>query len=92
MPFPVLLDGDGVAAGIVGTGKLSVSTLVRPAQLIAGAKSFADGNRQGKPGARPMQLGATVVIDTDGEILYEDREEFAGDHADIDDIIAVLGG
>jgi hypothetical protein len=37
-----------------------------------------------------MQLGATVVIDPNGEIVYEDREEFAGDHAEIDDILAAL--
>jgi hypothetical protein len=27
-----------------------------------------------------------------GEILYEDREDYAGDHADIDEVIRALGG
>ncbi len=37
-----------------------------------------------------MQLGATVVIAPDGSILYEDREDFAGDHASIDDVLAAV--
>ena len=39
-----------------------------------------------------MQLGATIVIAPDGTILYEDYEDYAGDHADIDEVIAALDG
>ncbi len=91
MPFPVLLDEEGRAAEIVGTGSLGVTSLLRPGQIAAGARSLAGGHRQKKPGSRPMQLGATVVIGPGDEILYEDREDFAGDHADIDEVIAALG-
>ena len=92
VPFPVLLDEDGTAAEIVGTGSLGVTSLVSPGQIAAGWRSMRGGNRQKKPGARPMQLGATLVIGTDGEILYEDYEDFAGDHADIDEVIAAIPG
>lgn len=88
----MLLDQDGTAAEIVGTGSLGVGTLFKPGQLIAGARSFSGGHRQGNAGARPMQLGATIVIAPDGTILYEDYEDYAGDHADIDEVIAALDG
>lgn len=90
MPFPVLLDEDGSAAGIVGTGTISATSLVSPGQIAAGVRSFAKGNRQKKAGRRPMQLGATIVMGPGDEILYEDFEDHAGDHADIDEVIAAL--
>ena len=92
VPFPVLLDEDGTAAEIVGTGSIGATTLVKPSQIAAGMRSFTGGHRQKKAGRRPLQLGATVVIAPGGAILYEDREDFAGDHADIDEVIAALGG
>ena len=92
VPFPVLLDEDGTAAQIVGTGSLGMASLLKPSQLAAGLRSFKEGHRQRKAGDRPMQLGATVVIAPGEEILYEDYEDYAGDHADIDEIIAALDG
>lgn len=90
VPFPVLLDEDGTAAEIVGTGTIGVASAIRPDAVAKGIGTFLRGHRQQKTGRRPMQLGATLVIGTDGEILYEDFEEFAGDHADIDEVIAAI--
>lgn len=90
MPFDVLLDEDGAAARIVGTGTIGATTLFKPGQLAAGWRSFSSGHRQTSTGRRPMQLGATIVIAPDGTILYEDYEDYAGDHADIDEVIAAL--
>jgi hypothetical protein len=50
----------------------------------------AAGHRQRKTGRRPTQLGATLVIGPGDELLYEDYEDFAGDHADLDAVLAVL--
>jgi hypothetical protein len=50
----------------------------------------AKGNRQRNAGRRPFQLGATLVIGPGDELRYEDFEEFAGDHADLDDILTYL--
>jgi len=86
----VLLDEEGVAAGIVGTGTLGATSLLRPGQLVAGVRSLAGGNRQHNAGRRPLQLGATIVMGPGNVILYEDFEEYAGDHADIDEVIASL--
>jgi hypothetical protein len=46
------------------------------------------GHRQRKPGKRPMQLGATFVIGPGDVLHYADFEDYAGDHADIDEVIA----
>ena len=88
----MLLDVDGTAAEIIETNTLGLGSLVRPAAIGAGFRSFAGGHRQKKSGPRPMQLGATVVIGPGDEILYEDREDYAGDHADLDEVLAVLQG
>ncbi|REK36935.1 MAG: hypothetical protein DWQ20_05295 [Actinobacteria bacterium] len=90
VPFEVLLDEDGEAAGIVGTNTLTMGSLVRPRQVVAGARATLKGKRQHNLGRRPMQLGATLVIGPGGEVLYEDFEDFAGDHADLDEIISIL--
>jgi hypothetical protein len=91
VPFPVLLDEDGLAAEIIGTGTLGAISLVNPGQLVAGFRSLAGGHRQRKPGRRPMQLGATIVMGPGDVILYEDYEDHAGDHADLDEVIAAIG-
>lgn len=92
VPFEVLLDEDGAAAEIVGTKSFGATTLLKPQQWKAGFRSRAAGNVQQKTGRRPTQLGATLVIGPGDELLYADFEEFAGDHADLDEVIAVLDG
>ena len=92
MPFPVLLDEEGIAAEIVDTGTIGATSLLRPGALAAGFRSFAGGHRQKNAGRRPLQLGATIVMAPGGEVLYEAREDYAGDHADIDEVIRALGG
>lgn len=92
IPFEVLLDEDGSAADIVGTKSFNATTLLRPGQWVAGARSVASGNVQHKTGRRPTQLGATLVIAPGDELLYADFEDYAGDHAHLDEVIAVLRG
>jgi hypothetical protein len=92
VPFDVLLDEDGEAADIVETNSLDATTLIKPNAWLAGARSLAGGNRQHKTGRRPTQLGATIVVAPGDEILYIDRESFAGDHANLDEVLAVLEG
>jgi peroxiredoxin len=92
VPFAVLLDEDGTAAEIVGTGTLGIGALAKPGAWAAGARSTLGGHRQRKTGRRPRQLGATLVIAPGDDLLYAEFEEYAGDHADIDEILAVLNG
>jgi hypothetical protein len=90
VPFYVLLDEDGAAADIVEMNTLGALSLIRPDAWLAGAKSVAGGNRQHNTGRRPTQLGATLVMGPGNELLYIDKESYAGDHADLDEVLAVL--
>lgn len=87
VPFEVLLDQDGVAAGIVGTKRFGLTTALDPAQWRAGVRSMRSGARQHRPGARPSQLGATFVLAPGNRLLFAEHEDFAGDHADLDGVI-----
>jgi hypothetical protein len=91
VPFRVLLDEDGIAADIVEMNTIGAMSLIRPDAWLAGAKSLAGGNRQHNTGRRPTQLGATLVMGPGNELIYIDKESFAGDHADLDEVLAVLG-
>lgn len=91
VPFPVLLDEDGEAADMVELNQLGAASLLRPDALFASGRSLLKGNRQHNTGRRPTQLGATLVIGPGDEILYIDKESYAGDHADLDEVLAVLG-
>lgn len=86
----MLLDEEGEAAGIAGTKSLGMASLIRPRQILAAGRATVRGNVQHNLGRRPNQLGATLVIGPGDELLYEDFEDYAGDHADIDDVLAVL--
>lgn len=51
---------------------------------------MAKGNRQRNPGRRPFQLGATLVIGPGDDLRYSDFEDFAGDHAELDEVLSHL--
>ena len=91
VPFPVILDEEGIAAEIAGTRTLSTASLVSPRQLGAGLRSTLKGHRQHNAGRRPFQLGATFVNGPGNVMKYSDYEDFAGDHADLDEVIAAAG-
>jgi hypothetical protein len=92
VPFPVLLDEGGEAAAIVEMNSLKATSLVRPDAWIASGRSLFGGHRQHKAGHRPMQLGATLVVGPGNELLYIDKESYAGDHADLGELLAIIGG
>jgi hypothetical protein len=86
----VLLDEDGTAAEIAGTRKLGVAAMVSPAAWVSAAKTARRGHRQQRTGRRPFQLGATLVIGPGDKIRYSDYESYAGDHADIDEVLEAI--
>jgi hypothetical protein len=90
VPFSVLLDEDGEAARIVEMNQLKATSFIRPDAWIAGGRSLLGGHRQRNAGRRPMQLGATLVMGPGDELLYIDKESYAGDHADLDEVLNIL--
>ena len=91
MPFPVLLDEDGIAAEIADMKTFSAARLLSPGQVGAGIRSTLKGHRQHNAGRRPFQLGATFVIGPGNVLKYADYEDYAGDHANLDEVIAAIG-
>lgn len=71
--------------------KLTPGKLLSPRQWAAAIRSTAKGQRQRNPGRRPFQLGATFVIGPGNVLKYADYEDFAGDHADLDEVIGAIG-
>ena len=69
---------------------LGATALIRPDAWMAGARSLVGGNRQHNAGRRPTQLGATLVMAPGDDLLYVDKESFAGDHADLDNVMEIL--
>ena len=92
VPVRVLLDEDGAAADIVGTGTLGALSMMKLDQWTAGARSIAKGHRQRRTGRRPRQLGATLVLGPGDQVHYAEFEKHAGDHADLDAVMAAVAG
>lgn len=90
VPFDVLLDEDGTAADVVELNTLRLSTLAKPKAVAAPLRALAKGKVQHKTGRRPTQLGATLVIAPPNDVVYIDREDYAGDHADLDEVIGAI--
>ena len=90
VPFPVLVDDDGEAAGAASLRSAGVTGLVNPRVLAGSLKAFRGGSRQKRSGARPMQLGATFVVGPGDAVRYEHLDADIADHAPIDDVLAAL--
>lgn len=58
--------------------------------LKASVRAMKGGFRQGKTQGDAFQLGGVLVVGTDGEVHFEHSDKAAGDHADIDAVLAAL--
>ena len=90
VPFRVLLDEDGAAATIVGAKTIGASAALDVAQWTSATRALLAGHRQRKTGRRPFQLGGTLVVGPGDELRLMDLEDHAGDHTDLDEVLAVL--
>lgn len=88
--FPVLLDPEAEAAKAIDLANLSVIGLLKPSLFAARNRARDAGHKQKKTGARPLQLGATLVVTTGGEVVYEYRDRDTGDHAPMSEVLAAL--
>ncbi|HVM00671.1 MAG TPA: AhpC/TSA family protein [Egibacteraceae bacterium] len=85
--FPLLVDDDRVTYGVVGAGRATVATTLRPSVLAKGTRSLLRGSRQGALGPAALLLGATTVIRPDGRVPLAWRSD---DVADTPPVTAIL--
>jgi peroxiredoxin len=92
IPFTVLLDEDGEAAGVASVkgGAGALFKLASPSVLKASARARKAGHHQGKTGSRPLQLGATFVVGPGDTIVYEHLDNDVGDHAPLAEVLDAL--
>jgi hypothetical protein len=53
-------------------------------------RALAGGHFQGRTKGDPLQQGGVLVVDTKGEIRYRFASNEAGDHPNLEDVIAKL--
>jgi peroxiredoxin len=91
VPYPVLVDDDGLAAQAASIQKVNFFKLVLNRRGLAGMRrARRAGHRVHKAGRRVTQLGATFVIGPGNQVRYEHLDENSGDHAPLDKVIAAL--
>lgn len=88
--FPVLVDERAEAAKAIRLARSSAFALLKPSVITGRRRAAAAGHRQKRLGARPMQLGATLVIAPGGEVLYSHMDSDVADHAPVEEILAAL--
>jgi peroxiredoxin len=90
VPFPVLVDDDGLAATAASVRKASWLRLVGPASWAGTARVWRAGHRIHKAGRRVTQLGATFVVGPGDDVRYEHYAGDSSDNAPVGDVLATL--
>jgi len=90
IPFPVLVDDDGVAAQAAALRTLNWFQLLHPRTWKATRETSKRGHHVHKAGRRVRQIGATFVIGTGDQVRYEHLDVDSTDHARIEEVVATL--
>ncbi len=61
-----------------------------PLTLVKGIRAFASGFRQGARRGNPVQQGGTFVLGPGERVRFEWRDRFAGDHPEMDEVLAAI--
>jgi hypothetical protein len=61
-----------------------------PRALRKGIAAFASGFRQGARRGNPVQQGGTFVLGPGDRVRFEWRDRFAGDHPEMQQVLAAL--
>ncbi len=64
---------------------------VGPASVYRGIKAMAKGFRQGSTAGDPWQQGGVFLIGPGEKLRFAHKDRFAGDHADLNDVLAAAG-
>jgi hypothetical protein len=89
--MPVYVDPKLRAYSAAGLRRTMLGTLGLKATVNA-ARAAREGHAPGLLQGDPWQLGGVFVIAPDGRVLFEQRSDAAGDHADPEAVLDVLGG
>lgn len=89
LPFPVLLDTSRRVYELYGLIEADARAFLNRKSAAAVGRALLNGSRGGRPIGDPRQLGGAFLIDTDGIIRWARPSKYPGDHASIDEILAV---
>ena len=86
--IPLLVDPDRRTYAAAGAKRATVSELVGPRQVARGLRrGLAAGVRQGRMVGHPAQLGGTLVVASDGSVVYAHMAEDASDNAPNEEVL-----
>lgn len=88
--FPVYVDPGRRAYADFGM-KRSLMGVLGPKSVKHGVRAMKNGHYQTQTRGDAFQNGGVIVLDANGDIVYEHIEAEAGDLADLDEVIAALG-
>jgi len=61
-----------------------------PASLIRGIQAMREGFRQGRMDGDNWQQGGIFVMGPGNKLIFQHRNKFAGDHADLNAVLAAV--
>ncbi len=86
---PVYTDPSRQTYAALGA-KRGLAAMFHPLAALAGLRSLASGHKQTGTAGDPLQQGGELVVQPDGRVLFLHLAGFAGDHAQVADVLAVL--
>jgi peroxiredoxin len=89
LPGRVYVDPGRVAYRALGLHS-GILRSIGPRSASHAWRAFRAGHRQGKTRGDPWQQAGTIVVSTDGDLLYLHRSSVAGDHAPLADVLAAI--
>lgn len=87
--YPVYVDPGRRAYEYFGM-KRSMLGVLAPKSVVHSVRAMSAGHFQSQTRGDALQNGGVVVVNAEGEIIYEHIEREAGDLADLDEVLAVL--
>ena len=87
--YEVFLNPDLSAYKTFGLQRAIVRTL-GPSSLVKGMKALKKGFRQGSSAGDLWQQGGIFVLGPGRQLLFQHRNRFAGDHADLNEVIKAV--
>lgn len=93
LPFPVLVDDDGLAAQAADVERVGIARLFAWGSLPGTLHALRAGYRLGRPGKRVNQLGATLVLApgaAGARVLFHHHDAHPADHAPMSAVLDAL--